>query len=1086
MNLQDWNEALFQHLVKDVGHPGDPLYFYVDDHVLAQVSGIDDPDEALADFTEAYGRTSFDDAFRLAVRWKNDGFIGVPPFLATLAITVLAVTLEPLGASSNNVYRRQRALLGLGRAGNGMPPGYDQMRSVWSIWNQWLTTDEGSQYGVPTADEGSYPNQGYARSQAFLRHGDKQDLYAFFQSEGASIPTDASGADLVKALYLWVQQQPSVGRLAEVCANGGLRDELGAALVAARNYWDEEQGAGGKQEHLEAVPLWEPGYGGPESGELSLVVPLAHLSGTTGAKMLDLDQIEHEVADSDAYFYLTAEQSLPDSWLGESIEGWKLTEHWTVSWQPPEDGIYFFVEDPRGQSWVGVQALDPGAENMVLVGPQETSQLPERLASRLGADQDRWSLLESPGDGYWWLAFDREAFIPGKALAPLFGKEAPVRAPRNHKLVGGLRLNGNTFVNGFEPDVRITADATQQVMNAGEEPRIVLDGRRVSDLTLDGVAGEMVYRLESQTLDPGDHSIEVTIGDHTNYSNIYSQAPSAAPLPAPQQSRHARDHIIRFSLERNTSPQVLMIDQDHKVFELVPSPENRYWLKILRESGGDFPLFERFFDSSWFDWIFPLPGQKKEAFVFAVRSAPDKAWKILERKGNFRSLKESSRVRLIRDATSHQLMQLLSGSKEYRFVDDDLTRFTLATRRESSRQISQEQGTRGTQKQAIDTARPPVAREARADITDEHMPNPYEWLLWWLTEKGDRGALSSTVKAAFEWLCDLAGFPDSPDFTQTIRDLEALGHVARSGSKIFVRPANATWLPDSEALCAIGGERRQGMIGVLASGEGAGNIEQDQALQAVYEYDVVQTREHPRDKKKVLPIAPRTVFVQLGSRSRSPGQQARELGFQFFDPSIRELESFPDLRDSLLDLDKRVSAESLRGNVSRFVPSSGLPGGRWKRLDGTLPSLDKDTFLRASVTGGRKYLWWSAEEEMLTDCGWVNGLWGFHQATPTQELFGVVPRKDRFAVWDALPLPPRLEEFLVMRSGLLPRVAVERQGRTPRSASQRKRPNQEPKQWRVYTNVPVSVASAVSRKMGHTWSRSKRDWAAELEGLEFE
>lgn len=1085
MNLQDWNEALFQHLVKDVGRPGDPLYFYVDDHVLAQISGIDDPDEALADFIEAYGRTSFDDAFRLAVRWKSGKFVGVPPFLTTLAMTVLAVTLEPLGASSNNVYRRQRALLGLGGAGRGIPEGYDQMRSVWGIWNEWLDRGEGRQYGTSTAKQGSYSNQGYARSQAFLRHGDKQDIYAFFQSEGASIPADASGADLVAALSSWAQQQSSAVRLAEVCANRGLRDELATMLAAVRAFWDEEQGACGKPQHLEAVPLWEPGYGGPESGELSLVVPLASLSGTIGAKLLDLDQVEHEVADSDAYFYLTAEQSLPDSWLGEPIEGWKLTEHWTVSWQPPVDGTYFFVKDLRGQSWAGVQDIDSATENMVLVGPQETSQLPEQLALRLGGDQDMWSLVDSPGDGYWWLAFDGEAFIPGKALAPLFGKDSPARPARNHRLVGGLRLNGNAFLNGFEPDIRVTADAMQQARSIGEEPRVVLDGERLRDGLIDGTTGEMIYRLESQTLDPGDHSIEVTVGDSSNHSNIRSQTPSGAVLPAPLDSRHVRDHIVRFSLERNRSPQILMIDQDHKVFELAPSPENRYWLKILREAGGDFPLFERFFDSSWLDWIFPLPGQKAERLVFAVRSAPDKTWKILERKGSFRSLMQSSRVKSIRDASSHQLMQLLGGSNEYRFVDGDLTRFMLATRRESSRQISREQGARATQKREIDAARPPVAREARADVTDEPMLNPYEWLLWWLTEKGEEGALSSTVKGAFEWLCDLAGFPDTPDFTQTIRDLEALGYVARAGSKIFVRPANATWLPDSEALCAIGGERRQGLIGVLASGEGADTAEQDAALQAVDVHDVVQTREHPKDGTKVLPIAPRTIFVQLGSRSRSPGQQARELGLQFFDPSIRELESFRNLRDSLLDPDKRVSAESLKGDVRRFVPTDGLPGGRWKPLDGTLSSLASDTFLRASVTGGRKYLWWSAEEQRLTDCGWVSGLWGFHQGTPTQTLFGVVPRKDRFAVWDALPLPPRLEEFLVMRSGLLPRVGIERPGRQSRPVSQRQRPDPEPKQWRVYTNVPVSVASVVSRKMGHIWSRSKQDWAAELEDLEF-
>ena len=144
------------------------------------------------------------------------------------------------------------------------------------------------------------------------------------------------------------------------------------------------------------------------------------------------------------------------------------------------------------------------------------------------------------------------------------------------------------------------------------------------------------------------------------------------------------------------------------------------------------------------------------------------------------------------------------------------------------------------------------------------------------------------------------------------------------------------------------------------------------------------------------------------------------------------------------------------------------------------------------------YAWWSVQMQRLVNCGWVNGLWGFHRNTRTQDLFALVREKDRFAVWDAMPLDPRMEEFLVMRSGLLPRVGVDsgraRGGRARDGANwvsaevDGEGANTwagKPRRWRVYTNVPPSVAAVVSQKLGHRWSPSKGSGPSELTRLEF-
>ena len=199
-------------------------------------------------------------------------------------------------------------------------------------------------------------------------------------------------------------------------------------------------------------------------------------------------------------------------------------------------------------------------------------------------------------------------------------------------------------------------------MHAGTEPIVLLDGVRCEGQIIDGESGELLYPLAGETLDPGEHSIEVRIGDVVHRANVYSQEPMSPALPRPRQKKHVRDHIVRFSLERSADPQVLMINEKSEVFEIRPSLEIRYWLRILGEKDQEITDFESYFDSSWLDWIHPLPGQRAETLLFAVREASDRPWKILKRKGSLRALERSSRFESMDEAM--KLVQLFEEPEE--------------------------------------------------------------------------------------------------------------------------------------------------------------------------------------------------------------------------------------------------------------------------------------------------------------------------------------------------------------------------------------------------------------------------------------
>ena len=139
MDLHAWNRVLLDRLKADA-RPQRRLYLYVDRETLASVAGLDagaageDWSRAVRD---AGARQPCEGAYLAARRWKASGWLGDPPIIAALAMTVLAVTEMPLGHDTS-VYPRQNELLGLPIDG-GMPPDYDlHVPGIWRIWTEWL------------------------------------------------------------------------------------------------------------------------------------------------------------------------------------------------------------------------------------------------------------------------------------------------------------------------------------------------------------------------------------------------------------------------------------------------------------------------------------------------------------------------------------------------------------------------------------------------------------------------------------------------------------------------------------------------------------------------------------------------------------------------------------------------------------------------------------------------------------------------------------------------------------------------------------------------------------------------------------
>ena len=1065
MDLAQWNRALMDGLIRKFGGPGDPLYLYVDGEVLADVSGMDDPQAAIDDFASAFRTTTFQREFLKARSWEKHDFDGDPLFLTALAMSVLAVTLDPLDGHTNNVYRRQRALLGYLDQDGGIPAGYDLVPAMWKAWNHWLES-VGKRHGAPTAyAKSGLTYQGWARSQAFLRHQDKQDIYRFFRDSQDVLGDEPSAAELVSLLDSWLQTQGSRSRLARLAGDSSVSEELGVALKASFKYWEEEQEAAKRPLHVQACAMWDP-----DEDRIDLVAPLNGVPGVVGKTVRDFDGEEWELDSPAHYTPFSSITTNAGSWLSEPIDRWQFADNWWVSWNPPADGVFFFEPDALGLSWISNPVPTSSDRLRVLIADDQLMAAHERL----GDSNVRGGTASSPGrlgsvaDGYSWLTIDGESEFASSVVEELLPKRA-VLASRNHRLVNGLKLRDRSYMVGFEPDVEFTFQP------AGPKPEGVLNGETIDLLaventrsTEDALIG--TRRLTNEFLDPGEHRLVVTVGEQTNASTLRMSARSAPALRPPREVKRSRNDVVHFSLRRTQEPTVLMVTTGSIIRALTLDESPRKWVAHLEEvSGAAEP--ERYFDSSWLDWARAVPGRRSEEILLGVQETPDAVWNVFRVLGDPKTLLSPSRVAGYLDAMPWDVAQLFGGGAEHRFADaearDLFNRHQKKIRRDLTRIRLAPAALHATKSRRHCV---PASGGPERVVED----NPLDAFLWWLTELGEDGALYSTAEAGFTWLWSQS-FKESPsDFKETVRVLESLGHVRRENGRVKVQVPSLTWLPDSEAMAVIAGARTEDTRAILSRGEGSPDGRQDDVLGDTVPH--VYTQLHVTGSGSEYPVAPTTVLMQLGA-AQPPAQLAHTLGMEFYNPSFDELSGgVPSLSERLDD----PALEILLGGavtIDEYIASKHHLGGRWRQLSGGIPKLRGDAFLKIHRRGGKQYAWWSEENGSLSNCGWVVGQWAFHQDTDTGELFAIGPEEDQFAVADELPLPPDLEHFLVMRSGLLPQVARTKVRRLNAPVD---------KKWRIYTNVPSSIAALVCQKLGHRWSRSNRSWPTELKDAEVE
>ena len=245
MDYEGWNEALAARYFADA-EPDVPVYLAVNDAALDEMcadAGID----AAADFERAvrgrvFGSNPFRGEFDRALRWHRNGGDGYPPFLPTLAATVLAADrMERLPGSDRgrySYYRPLRRILCL--EGEGMPDGYDDViPALWRKLAWWLDEHEHGKRGRPTAATSSVNrNIGWALSQTVLTGADRSQIGQFLAAWKDSGDEHSSADSLLAGFEEWLRIARVGGKFSSTLADTQLRAILGEVLVQELKYFD--------------------------------------------------------------------------------------------------------------------------------------------------------------------------------------------------------------------------------------------------------------------------------------------------------------------------------------------------------------------------------------------------------------------------------------------------------------------------------------------------------------------------------------------------------------------------------------------------------------------------------------------------------------------------------------------------------------------------------------------------------------------------------------------------------------------------------------------------------------------------------
>lgn len=528
-----WNAALAGRFYREE-FANRPVFLCVDEETLAELAQHDGlvvtgraVDDTTAPVASEKAVQSLLEAVRPRVRanepldawaqdalaWRRSGYVGPPPFLSILAVTVLAAT--SLGSQRNRgYYDRLNEFLEL--PGRSMPRYFDSdIQQLWRHLNEWLSNIERGRRGLPTATNvtSAQANIGWALSQTVLRPTDRARLPLLFNILGLYPGQHVDGQLLVQGLRRSGLAGHGISRrLTQVLDDPNLGDSLATTLVGELAAWD--------------------GTLRDESGRRALQLLLTYHQrsrtfGVAARTPIDLAHHSLKVGESTTVPLGAAGelQPLPVAVTAALLEGSSLLARLLPLDGRPEppaelrlvmthSDVRVLTPSDQLARWVEVRSAERYRRHLVMV----RSALAQGAVTVMRSLAQNPSLRTSVPDPSGWVSYEYEPVrvsVPGTVVGPL-----AALCPRGEEIValdGGLPVSARSrlYLTAGPPDV--VFDRT-----VGDGP-VQLDGRPEPP---DEAAGRL--RLAERGLTEGRHEVNIG-GAHLTIQLINEHAIGPTP-----------------------------------------------------------------------------------------------------------------------------------------------------------------------------------------------------------------------------------------------------------------------------------------------------------------------------------------------------------------------------------------------------------------------------------------------------------------------------------------------------------------------------------------------------------------------------
>ncbi|MFG2043993.1 hypothetical protein [Dactylosporangium sp. NPDC048998] len=946
-----------------------PLYLYVDRELLGKISGQQAAD-AVADFTGSFKVQScvspFPDGAKAAIGWQYNNYSGTPPMLAHLALTVLAVTEEPVGP--HGVYRRLNELLGL-EALPEPPPGYRDVPLMWRVWNNWLS-GPGWVYGEPTARE--HPRwtlQGWARSQGLVRHSERFLIEEFLEKTGH----DRDDPPLVDTFMEWLVYRGSVGEgLREKFRSNATRPILQEVLADEAQRWRRD----GVRLRYRAAKRGLLSYD-DWSEEFSGVV---ELEGGWHGVPLDVGNGSRTFGPFDQYVFVRL--NAPMSQLLEEGVLHELSSDAAVRFGGRE--AYAFHEAPSLGGWLQCRRIDRGMTCRVLVHRR-------RLASLLDAVQ---GVQPEPSaiDGWYWIrSLEVE---PGSAVVALLDLASPgAEAGQRIALVGGLPVGPTTYLVGGEPDVDMAAE---------EDSIVHFGGKRVPI-----GPGQRQFSLADLVPNPGSHvlswgSRRLTLRTVSFVRETATHGGVARPI-AQNGTKTTFGKAARVGSSGSLSgaclngvplPDVVAVRCPTGSECLVLTPTGR-----LRQVWPSMPLWLREvgLQPASVDVMYTLRSTFEPGSYFVVRSGRQHMKQVVAT-----SLKTGDRLPgAVRSRARPDLVPELFGELEWRWVgtpDRGLLRALAAAVRAQDSTPAQ-------------IPMPQSSAELRTDVVDEfNAPNPYDEVLAWLSEQAEGRASIESFSEAWSWACRRYGLEHlASRWRLGLATLGRLGHVERDHIRrqVAVAPAVLVALPAAAGLHVLAGARPSRLLERLDDPD-----DTDPIVGSAASSLTVHRRTSLTSDGYVL--GPTVVYVEWDARCRESVQIGlKRLGVELLGLVSTQILTMLMTLDEVLDSSHHMEISPGPDPVLWMPSTAG--DGRWAPC-----SNDAAVGLYQYTVHGQRRYGWRDELGRLTLVPLLVGQWLSEARQGRTKLLIHDPIGRRLLVPAGLPPPELVDRALTLRTGLTP------------------------------------------------------------------